>query len=96
MSARGEIDADLCPRLQAAVHVEPGARTPRIVLDLSHATLLDSSGINVLVAAYQAAEGAGGWLRIAAPALPVARVLRLTELDTVIDCYPTLDDALTT
>ncbi|WP_328939877.1 STAS domain-containing protein [Streptomyces tauricus] len=37
----------------------------RTVLDLTQVTFMDSSGITVLVAAYQAATRAGGWLRIA-------------------------------
>ncbi|WP_413754861.1 STAS domain-containing protein [Streptomyces sp. MMBL 11-3] len=52
--------------------------------------------MTVLVAAYQAATRARGCLRIAGAREAVLRVLQIVGLDTVIDCHPTLDDALNT
>ena len=40
---------------------------PRTVVDLSGVTFMDSSGINVLVAAHQSMSDAQGWLLIAGP-----------------------------
>ncbi|WP_449353534.1 STAS domain-containing protein [Streptomyces shaanxiensis] len=37
------------------------------VVDLSEVGFLDSSGINVLISAHQAAEARGVWFRLAAP-----------------------------
>ncbi|MFH8469023.1 STAS domain-containing protein [Streptomyces sp. NPDC017991] len=95
LTVRGEIDDDVCPQLSAALHVEPGAQRPRIVVDLSGVTFMDSSGINTFVIAYHAVHTAGGWLRIAAPSPAVDRVLNLVGLDTLIGCHPNLERALT-
>ncbi|WP_307544324.1 STAS domain-containing protein [Streptomyces sp. V3I8] len=93
VTVKGELDADVCPILEAALHVRDGLQPPRIVLDLHGLTFMDSSGVNLFANTYQMLNAAGGWLRIAAvPA--VERVLNLVGLDTVITCHPTLEDAL--
>ncbi|GHA70835.1 hypothetical protein GCM10010372_82390 [Streptomyces tauricus] len=95
LTVRGEIDDDVCPQLSTALHVEPGTQPPRIIADLSGVTFMDSTGINALITAYHAVNSAGGWLRIAAPSPPVERILHLVGLDALIDCHPSLEQALT-
>ncbi|WP_142268719.1 STAS domain-containing protein [Streptomyces sp. NBC_00080] len=92
---RGEIDHDVKNVLGHALLPEGGAAAPsRIVVDLGGVTFMDSSGINVLVAAHQAVSGTEGWLRIAAAQNPVLHVLRLVGIDDLITCHPTLEQAL--
>ncbi|TXJ77513.1 anti-sigma factor antagonist [Streptomyces lavendulae] len=55
---------------------------------------MDSSGINILISAHRALTKAGGWLRLAALSAPVLRTVQIVGLDTVIDCHPTVDQAL--
>jgi stage II sporulation protein AA (anti-sigma F factor antagonist) len=57
-------------------------------------TFMDSTGINILIAAYQAVTEAGGWLPVAAPTDSVLQVLQLVGIDAVIDCRETLRQAL--
>ncbi|MEU1940489.1 STAS domain-containing protein [Streptomyces coeruleorubidus] len=68
---------------------------PRIVVDLSRVTFMDSSGMNILIAAHQAASSAQGWLRMAGARESVLRVLQPVGVDQVIGCHPTLEQALT-
>ncbi|MGW0572981.1 STAS domain-containing protein [Streptomyces tauricus] len=63
--------------------------------DLSEVTFMDSSGINVLVTTHQTATRGQGWLRLAGAREAVQQVLHVVGLDDVIDCYPTLEQALT-
>jgi anti-anti-sigma factor len=65
------------------------------VVDLSGVTFMDSSGINVLIAAHQSMSAAQGWLRIAGAQESVLRTLQLVGLDQVIGCHPTVEQALT-
>ncbi|MFF2205071.1 STAS domain-containing protein [Streptomyces sp. NPDC058145] len=58
-------------------------------------TFMDSTGINILIAAHRALTQAVGWLRLARPTGAVLRTLLLVGLDTVIDCHETLHQALT-
>ncbi|MEU0333825.1 STAS domain-containing protein [Streptomyces sp. NPDC006193] len=94
LTLAGEIDHHTGDRLRHALDVTDAAR-PRIVIDMSRVTFMDSSGINILINAYQAVTDAGGWLRLAAPTDSVHRVLQLVGVDDVIACRPTLHEALT-
>ncbi|TXS69650.1 anti-sigma factor antagonist [Streptomyces sp. me109] len=89
----GEIDHDNVDQLRQALRVGVGG-DPRAVLDLGGVTFMDSSAINVLVVAFNTAEAAGGWIRLAALTEPVQRVVEIVGLDTVLACYPTRDQAL--
>ncbi|MFJ5272860.1 STAS domain-containing protein [Streptomyces sp. NPDC088358] len=90
----GEIDHDVTDALRAIVLPADGQDPPRTALDLSAVTFMDSSGINVLVSAHQAAADANGWLRVAGAQGPVLRVIQLVGLDSVISCHPTVEQAL--
>ncbi|MET7988758.1 MULTISPECIES: STAS domain-containing protein [unclassified Streptomyces] len=94
LALAGELDADTLGTLRKALRVEDDDPSPLTVLDLSGVTFMDSSAINVLVAANRDAAAADGWLRMAALTEPVRRVVDIVGLDTVIDCYPTLAEAL--
>ncbi|MEV3914082.1 STAS domain-containing protein [Streptomyces canus] len=95
VTVQGEIDYDVKDALSEALMSEDGtAAPPRIVADLSGVTFMDSSGINVFIAAYQQVSGAQGWLRIADAQEPVLRVLALVGVDALIPCHPTVEQAL--
>ncbi|MFH9010960.1 STAS domain-containing protein [Streptomyces sp. NPDC017943] len=91
----GEIDHDVQDVLSQALLGGQAAVPPRIVADLSGVTFMDSSGINVFVAAHQQVSVADGWVRIAGAQESVLRVLQLVGVDTVIPCHPTTEQALT-
>ncbi|MGW3015313.1 STAS domain-containing protein [Streptomyces longwoodensis] len=93
VSLHGEIDHNAKDLLREALGPYD-ARPAHIVADLGGVTFLDSSGITVFIAAHQQIADAGGWLRIAAPQEAVREVLRLVTVDSVIACYPTLEQAL--
>ncbi|MFF8092878.1 STAS domain-containing protein [Streptomyces sp. NPDC016675] len=94
LALAGEIDHDTGGQLRQALDAA-GTDRPRIVLDMRQVTFMDSSGINILIAAHQDIATSGGWLRLAAPADAVLRVLRLVGVDQLIDCHSTLNGALT-
>jgi stage II sporulation protein AA (anti-sigma F factor antagonist) len=95
VALRGEIDHDAREQLSQALGAQDETAPARIVADLSGVTFLDSSGINVFVAAYQQVSGAGGWVRIAGAQASILRVLQLVGVDTLISCHPTTEQALT-
>ncbi|MET8082249.1 STAS domain-containing protein [Streptomyces sp. NPDC005303] len=97
VTLRGDIDHDVKDLLTAALLPEDDTddgQAPRIVADLSDVTFLDSTGINVFVQVHHRVSAARGWLRLAAAREPVTRVVQLVGLDSVIDCHPTLEQAL--
>jgi stage II sporulation protein AA (anti-sigma F factor antagonist) len=93
VSLAGEIDHDCVDTLRQALDACDTPR-PRIVVDLRQVTFMDSSGINIFIAAHRAVSEAGGWLRLAAPGEAVMRTLSLVGVDAVIDCRETLRQAL--
>ncbi|MEU4039838.1 STAS domain-containing protein [Streptomyces collinus] len=94
LTAAGEIDHHSGDVLRQALDL---AGTPhhRVVVDLRQVTFMDSSGINLFIAAHQALSEAGGWIRLAGASDPVRRVLELVGVDTFIDCHASLREALT-
>ncbi len=92
----GALDADNVGTLRQALRLGEESASALTVLDLGAVTFMDSSAINVLVAANRDASAAGGRLRMAALSGPVQRVVEIVGLDTIIPCYPTLAQALTT
>ncbi|WP_331749992.1 STAS domain-containing protein (plasmid) [Streptomyces longwoodensis] len=94
LSLAGEIDHTNAETLRQALDVT-GIPRPRIVVDLRQVTFMDSTGVNILIAAYQAVTAAEGWIRLAAPAPAISRVLQLVGVDSIITCRPTLREALT-
>ncbi|HET7279472.1 MAG TPA: STAS domain-containing protein [Dermatophilaceae bacterium] len=89
----GDIDLAAVPQLKEELEQSIQA-TQHIVVDLSRTTFLDSSGIGALVSAGSQARDAGGSLRLAAPRDEVLRVLDLTQVNTVLPTYASLDEAL--
>ncbi|WP_369214026.1 STAS domain-containing protein [Streptomyces flavofungini] len=94
VTVSGEIDHDTMGPVQEAL-LPPGAEAPqRVVADLSAVTFMDSSGINLFLAAHQQVSEDGGWLRVAGVQSAVQRVIDLVGLNLVIDCRPTVEQAL--
>ncbi|MER8226373.1 STAS domain-containing protein [Streptomyces sp. NPDC094143] len=93
LTLTGEIDHHTGDQLRRALDVTGTAR-PRIVIDMSRVTFMDSTGVNILIAAYQAVSGAGGLIRLAGATDSVLYVLHIVGVDDIIECLPTLDEAL--
>jgi anti-sigma B factor antagonist len=65
-----------------------------VIADLSATEFCDSSGARALLTAHQRAAAAGGELRAAIPAAAVRRAMSLLALDTILNIYPGLAEAL--
>jgi anti-sigma B factor antagonist len=64
----------------------------KIVFDLSGVTHVDSTGIGIIVMTAGQVKQAGGKLRVCATG-HVEQVLRMTNVDKVVDLYPSLGAA---
>ncbi|KIN63147.1 Stage II sporulation protein [Sulfitobacter noctilucicola] len=100
-------EADICivtvqePRIDAAVALafKEGVRNvtqdapARVILDLTHVTFIDSSGLGAIVAAmkFLAPERS---LVLAGLTPAVDKVFRLTRMDSVFPIFMTMEEAL--
>ena len=93
VSIFGRLTAAGAPLLRNAVSDLIDAGTTRIVLDLAATEFVDSSGLGAVIGGLKRARVAGGDLRIAAVPEAVRTVLRLTNLDRVLDTHATPETA---
>jgi anti-anti-sigma factor len=63
----------------------------RIVLDLSQLGFCDSAGLRLIVQLHERTTTAGGWLRLAAPTPMMLHILTVTNLNQVLNIYPSVD-----
>jgi anti-anti-sigma factor len=91
---QGALDVAATPALRERLIglLHPGTRL--LVLDLSHVSSCDSAGLAVLIGAQRRARVLGIVMRLAAPSVPVAKLLRLTGLDRSLTISPDLRGAL--
>jgi anti-anti-sigma factor len=90
----GDLDIACVPVLREQLLGVLGPYANRMIIDLSGVTFCDASGLAVLVGVGRRAQLLDGVLRLAAPAPPVATVLRLTGLDLHFQIFPTLRAAI--
>ncbi len=95
--AAGEVDVSTAPMLRDCLAELP-AGSPRVVVDLSDVTFLDSTGLGVLVAGQKrvrAAEGSeGASLDLVVTRPQILKVLEVTGLTSIFSIYSNLDEAL--
>jgi anti-sigma B factor antagonist len=87
-------EADVTTQALADVLEAEGAKRPRLLLiDASALTFIDSAAIHQIVLAHRRLRASDGQLALISPSLPVARVLQLSGLDTVIPVHASVDEA---
>jgi anti-anti-sigma factor len=94
VTVSGELDLALCSKLTPELNdgLRSGARA--IVIDLEAVSLVDSSGIALLLNAFRRLDHAGRQLAIACAVGSQRRAFELTALDRQLPMYETLQDAL--
>lgn len=75
------------------IHEELESGNDKFVLDMSDVSLINSSGIGILIGSLTAARNQGGDLRLAAASTKVSDVLRMMKLDQVFQMYETIESA---
>jgi len=91
----GALDIDAAPALRERLINVFYRGMGLLVLDLSQVLSCDVSGLAVLIGTQRRARSLGIVVRLAAPSLPVTKVLRSTGLDRSFTIYPDLSGALT-
>lgn len=94
LAPTGRLTVVTAPQLRSTVAERMAAGAKLIIIDLSGTEFVDSSGLGALVSCLKSARQAGGDLRLVAPTEQVAMVLRMTNLDRILQARASVDDAL--
>jgi anti-sigma B factor antagonist len=78
----GELDLSTSAALRTSVEGAYGQGSPRVAVDLSGVTFMDSSSLGVLVACLKDVSDRGGELRLVGVNGSPAKVIALTGLDS--------------
>jgi len=65
----------------------------KVIFDFNHVTVLDSTGIGIVVMCHARLKKSGGSLHIAGANGMVEQTLRMTNVDRLIELYPSVSDA---
>ena len=65
-----------------------------VVIDMGQVTFIDSTGLGIFAMCSGKLKTMGGRLLLAAPSPPVENVFKLTNVNTILSIYPTLQEAL--
>ena len=92
VSVRGELDLASAPALRDALEAGLQGDRPRVAIDLTEVSFMDSSTLGVLVAGLKSAQERDGDLRLVGVQGSPAKVIALTGLDDAFPIAATLDD----
>jgi len=90
----GELDLALCIKLTPGLNSLLPSPVRAIVIDLEAVSMVDSSGIALLLNAFRRLDQAGRKLAIACPMGSPRRAFELTGLDRQLPMHTTRRDAL--
>lgn len=92
IAARGELDLSSSDSLRSVLDAGLADGIPRIAIDLSEVSFMDSSSLGVLVAGLKRARDRGGEIRLVGVHGSPAKVIELTGLDAAFAMESSLDD----
>jgi len=84
----GEIDLHESPRVKEGVRQLLEDNPPRVFVDFSHVTYIDSSGMAVLIEAMQRVNAYGGKLALFGIHDAVESIFHIAQLDQVFRIFP--------
>ena len=87
------MDASVAPEFRKRVIelcMTPGVE---LILDMNQVTFIDSSALGALVGCYKAVISCNGSFALCGVSGAVLELLKLTRLESVFPCYPSIDDA---
>lgn len=96
ISVRGELDLSTAPDLEGPLEQTLESEEGSVLIDLSQCEFIDSTGIALIVRAWQRLDGGedGRNLVLCSQNDQVRRVLEITGLELSIPVHPTRDDAI--
>jgi len=90
----GEIDQYAAAELKGRIDIEIGASSKKnLIINLKEVTLMDSSGIGLIVGRYKTVRAIGGKLVLCGAIQTIKRMIELSGIGKVIECYKDVHEA---
>jgi len=90
----GDIDLHVSPVVTESLNAMIKKKPERIVIDLSHATYIDSAGVAALILAMQEVEAYGGQFFLSGVQETIRLIFQTSRLDRIFQIFPDVDAAL--
>jgi anti-sigma B factor antagonist len=94
IAVEGPVDLYAAPELKLLLGHALDEHDGRVVLDLTATAFVDATGLAALVAAHRRAQRLGGRLVVVNVDAEIARLLKVTGLDTMLALTPDRRNAL--
>jgi anti-anti-sigma factor len=95
---KGDVDSStvdqLTPHLAAALQAAAKHPARLVVVDLTSVNFFGSAALNAMLDCHEGGWETGTGVRLVADHNAVLRPIQVTELDRILEVYPTLSDAL--
>ena len=85
VTVRGEVDVYTAPRLRESLYQAVADGIPKVVLDLTDMTFIDSTGLGVIVGTLKRLREGGGDLVLRSPSRSTRKVLEITGLTRIVE-----------
>jgi anti-sigma B factor antagonist len=94
VAVRGELDLHTVPELKRTLAELEGVDSPYVIVDLTHATLVDSSSLSALLEAARSVRAAGGEFVVSCRDRSIRKVFAITGVDRLILIHASLEEAV--
>jgi anti-anti-sigma factor len=91
---KDKLDTHIAPSLKSELVLLSGNGESNIMLDLSKCNYCDSSGLSAILVANRLCKNADGAFVLAGLQPAVERLISVSQLDSVLNIAPTLDDGM--
>ena len=88
------VSEDDIQKLQTIINTALEGKSTSLVINLKNVNWLSSTGIGALIRGLTKARNAGGDLRLAGLNDKVRNIFNMTQLDKIMQIYPTVQDAV--
>jgi len=89
----GDVDYFTCEQFRRSLDTASDVH-PRLVLDLTEMTFMDSAGLGELVRVWKKVSPAGGRVAVVCTNRIVLRLLGITGVDRVLDVFDSVEEAI--
>ncbi|MFJ8271653.1 STAS domain-containing protein [Streptomyces sp. NPDC094154] len=91
---RGEVDVHTVPRIREDLGKRIQAGRHRLIVDLTDTTLMDSTGLGLLVGIHKRIRARAGALRLVIVDPDIRQIFTITSLDQIFPIYGSAQAAL--